>query len=465
MQAEDLRPVRGNQRASQSSASPTFIEKFISFLFGSNDPDREKKRLLKEVEHQLKGAKHHFYRTKTEEALPSMAKYFHELYSIAGPAQLVVDHADTSDVLRTMIIEHSFSDRQRELHEQLSEDSIKKRAAEAGLEELEQEVKGKVTEFLASFDSQNAKEINTSYNLLSVFLDVIHFDYYFMLKKFDSRLPEQDFKYIPHFDLIQAEYIFDDLKDFLSLLYTVDPQANWKPIFAVLKEYRGADVISAGNWTKMLRLLAEVRKSAIFELCIRHASKNPYFKVKVVFPNVKIVEDYLSKLKTQTELFVQKLLKQEHDQTLNKLTTAVFGTTAVSRTKNYTEKNNSFYTQRMLGGYTHVAPINYLQAFLLDYFKKDIREIVDLLIVRGRWSTPLMSQQLSESYHMLLQVCDEIIEFDEGLADEADLGIKIKNLVWKSDRDKTVLKTVRLSSSAFGAQPCRDGQEPQDRSR
>ena len=443
MQAEDLRPAHSEKRDTTSSASPTFFEKFFSFLFGSNDPDREKKRLLKDIEHQLKSSKHRFYRPKTEEALPAMGKYFHELYSIAGPAQLLVDHADNSDVLKTMIIEHSFSDRQRELREHLSEESIKERSAKTSLQELEAEVKGKATEFLASFDTQKAKEINLSFNLLAVFLDVIHFDYYFLLKKFDSRLPEQDFKYLPHFDVIQAEYILEDLKDFLSMLYTVDPQANWKTVLAVLKEYRGTDVVSSSDWNKILRLLIEVRRSSIFELCIRHASKNPYFKVKASLPNTKVVEDYLAKLKTQTELFVQKLLKQDYEQTVGKYTKAVFGTTAVSRTKNYTEKNNAVFTQRMLGGFTHVAPVNYLYAFLVDYFKKDIRELVDLLIVRGRWSTPLMSQQLSESYHVLLQACDEVVALDEGLGDDGEVGNKIKNLIWKSDRDKSALKPLR----------------------
>lgn len=384
-----------------------------------------------------------------------MAKFFHELYSIAGPAQLLVDHAESSDVLKTMVIEHSFSEHQRELRDELTEEHIEERARVVGLETLEPETKGKITELLSSFDAQSAKEVNDSYGVLSVFLDVIHFDYFFLLKKFDSRLPEHDLRYVPRFELIRAEYILDDIKDFLALLYSVDPQADWKKILEVLKEYRGSEIVSSSDWHKLLRLLVDVRRSRVFELFVRHASKDPFYKVKAVISRAQVVEDYLSKLKTQTELTVQKLVRQQYEQTVEKYTTAVFGTTAVSRTKNYTEKNNVLFTQRMLGGFLHVAPINYLQAFMLDYFRKDIRELVDLLIVRGRWSTPLMSQQLSESFHVLLQVCDDIQEFDDELAEEGELGARIKNLMWKSDRDKTALKPLRqilkeLNEQAMG---------------
>ncbi|MCK7517885.1 MAG: hypothetical protein MZV64_09340 [Ignavibacteriales bacterium] len=53
------------------------------------------------------------------------------------------------------------------------------------------------------------------------------------------------------------------------------------------------------------------------------------------------------------------------------------------RMKNYTEKANVVFAKRMLGGFTQTVALNYLRAFLIDFFKKDVRELVDLLIIRG----------------------------------------------------------------------------------
>jgi len=97
----------------------------------------------------------------------------------------------------------------------------------------------------------------------------------------------------------------------------------------------------------------------------------------------------------------------------------------------------------MLGGFLYAPHLNFLKAFLLDYFKKNIREIADLLLVRGRWSTPLMSQQLSESFHILLETSDKLLAFDESLGETEDAGIRIHGLLRRADRDKTALKILR----------------------
>jgi hypothetical protein len=79
----------------------------------------------------------------------------------------------------------------------------------------------------------------------------------------------------------------------------------------------------------------------------------------------------------------------------------------------------------------------------MDYFKKDIRELVDLLIIRGQWTTMVQSQQLSDGYHALLEISDQILEFDESLSDDGELGGRIKSSLMKSDRDKEQVKYLR----------------------
>jgi hypothetical protein len=38
--------------------------------------------------------------------------------------------------------------------------------------------------------------------------------------------------------------------------------------------------------------------------------------------------------------------------------------------KNYTDKTNVVFAKKMSGGYTQTAALNYLRAFLIDFFKK-----------------------------------------------------------------------------------------------
>jgi hypothetical protein len=97
----------------------------------------------------------------------------------------------------------------------------------------------------------------------------------------------------------------------------------------------------------------------------------------------------------------------------------------------------------MLGGYVYVAPLNYLKAFLLDNLKGEIKPSIDLLLIRGQWVATVLSQQLSESYHRLNELTDQLLEFDETLAEDGELGAAINNALQKSDRNKGIVRILK----------------------
>ena len=215
------------------------------------------------------------------------------------------------------------------------------------------------------------------------------------------------------------------------------------------------EIISQQSWRSTLRATSDLAKSHILELIVRHIGKDPYYKPKALPPNHKIVEDYLSKTRTKTEITIQKVIHERRAGRIERLLQEVFGTTAVSRMRNYTDKANLAFAKKMLGGYVHVAPINYLKAFLLDYLKSEVKVIVDLLLIRGQWSTTLISQQLSDSFHNLIEMTDNLLEFDESLSEDGEAGTAIFNALHKADRDKGMVKVVRQYLSEINGQALR----------
>jgi hypothetical protein len=338
--------------------------------------------------------------------------------------------------LKSIIIESALDDAQKDLMNDLSEEAIRGRAKETEPKLLAAEMKEKLISFFSAFDAGKVKKIEHTYLSLINLLELIHFDYYFLLKKFDSGLPERDFIYNPRFESINGDYISEDLKDFLSIIHHFNKQIEWQDLFDVLNAYKAHEVIGVQPFKKMYKPLEEIRKSGVLELMVRHIDANPYFKVTVYSSSERIVEDFLNKIRTTTEITMQKILKERQNQKIDKLLHLIFGTTAVSRLKYYTEKTNIAFSKKMLGGFIYINPLNYLKAFLLDYFKRDIREIIDPLLIRGQWATNLMSQQLSESFHSLMEISSQLIVFDESLSEEGEQGIALKNALKKSDRDK-----------------------------
>jgi hypothetical protein len=420
-----------------------FLQKIISVFSGMGDVEAEKKKLLRGVAKDLSRSRYKFYRPKGQEALVGMAKFFYEVYKIAAPAQILLGNSASSGALRSFVIESYLTKEQRELSEHLTEAYIVERAKTLSLAQVQEETKRDLTSFFIVFDGETSKQIDDAYNTLLALINFVNFDYYFLLKKFDSGLPERSFSYKPKFDAINGEYVVDDLQDFLEVFAALDFDTDWPRIFGALKEYKKVDVVSVDAWGKFVSAAVELRKSEVLDQIVRFLKEDPYWACKPRYPNERIVEPFLQKLKTQIETVIQRIIQERRNSKIDEIANQIFGTSVVLRMKNYTEKANVLFAKKMLGGYTQAQAMNYLKAYLMDYFKKDIRELVDLLIIRGQWSTNLLSQQLSDCYHAILDVSERILRFDEDLADDGEIGSRIRLALAKAERDKDALKFLR----------------------
>ncbi|HUX49475.1 MAG TPA: DUF5312 family protein [Spirochaetia bacterium] len=444
MMTQDLDTGKSVSGQASKFTEPTFFERLFLLFVGGDDPEREKRRLLKQIAKDLKKQKFKFFHAKADEALPGLARYFLDIYKIVGPAQSMLSSAQASAALKSIVVESFLTEEQRHSLETFDEAAVRERAKDMQPKELAGRLKESMVRFFSGFDSKTVKEITDIYTVIQSFVRFASFDYYFVLRKFDSSIPENSYSINPKFDTISAEYIVDDLKDFQDVSFSIDRDVNWDQVFDVLKSYRGIDVLSRPAWKKLVSTLDEVKRSDVLTLIIKHTSKDPFYQPSVSVATEHIVEPYLNTIKTKTEAVVQKILHERRDQKIEQLCTAVFGTSAISRTKNYTEKANIIFSKRVSGGYSHTTAINYLKAFLLDFFKKDIRELHDLLIVRGKWSTNFLSQQFSEAFHQTMTVAETIVQFDDSLADEGELGMKIRKAMGRIvDRDPSSSKLLR----------------------
>lgn len=437
--------TESDEHSSPKNGGGSLLDRFISLFLGSSDPERDKRRLLKQLGKSLTKSRQRLYKPNGQQALPGMARVFFDVYQVVGPAQHLLQHAEESSGLRDIVVESFFTDAQKALKEQFGEERIRALADKMEARELASQLKDTLVQFFSSFDAATVKEINDTYNRLRSFVNLARFDYYFVLKKFDSSIQEQNFSAKPKFETLNGDYVSDDLKDFIEIVFAIETSADWEPVFDVFKAYRGIDMVSRPAWKKLLPSLEGLRKSGVLVAIVQHIDEDPYYKPSPRVSRERIVESYLNRAKTTAEATLQKIGNERRRRRIDELCRAVFGTTAVARTRHYTEKANLVYSKRMLAGFTHTEAINYLKAFLIDYFKKDIREVVrDILLVRGRWSSNIMSQQLSEAFHQVLTISEQIVAFDDGLADEGELGGKLKKAMGRIvERDKSSAKQLR----------------------
>ncbi len=421
----------------------SIFQRVFGMFFSSSDPEVEKKRQLKLIAKELTKSKYKWYRPSSEEALPGMGKFFYEIYKVIGSAQVILANANSSLVLKNLLVELSLSNRQIELKERLSEEAIKERAKTVSIKELTIQVKDEVAAFMSEFDTEKVKSIDLLYSQLEMMVNFVTFDFFFLLKKFDSNIPERTFSYNPKYETIRGEYVIEDLKDFAAVAYALPLEADWPKIFSFVKAYREVEPVAIGQWNKLMNALAEIRRTGILERIIRHLGADPTYIVTYEQISARIVDNYLMKMKTQTEMFVQQIQQENRTSKASELLKQIFGTDSIVRLKNYAERANPPFEKKMLGGYLYVEELNYMKAFLIDYFKRDIRALTDLFLVRGKWAIPAMSTGYSGSFHALLEISDAITEFDDALAEDGELGSKLRTMLTRADRDKEVVKQLR----------------------
>ncbi len=421
-----------------------FFQKLISLIFGNTDPEAEKKRLLKAIAKDLSHSKYNkFYKFSSDEALPQLAKFFYDIYKIIAPAQAMIQGITNPNAIKNAVINFALSEKQYELASQLTEEAILEQSQKLPLNQLTEQVKSNLSNFITDFDTEKIQTIDRLYTKIEAFKAFCEFDYFFLLKKFDSGLRERDFNYIPRFDIIRAEYISDDLQDFLEIAWALPFSEDWTSVMQLFKNLKGVEPVQAATWSKLMIKLKNLRDSKVFEMIIQLITKNPIYKQPITVANEVIFESYLEKIRTQTTQTLKKIEQTKTNSKVEEILKNLFGTTSVSRLKNYSENANLNYTKRNINGYLHYQPLNYMKAFLIDYFKKDVREYTDLVLVRGKWVSSALSNQLSDTYHAILTVSDQINDFDNSLSEDSELGIKLKNLLVRSDRDKESARYIR----------------------
>jgi len=415
------------------------------------DPERERKALLKELKNSLKKAKGRFYIPSGDLVDIGLPKAFHEMYAVVGPTRTLLANATASNALKMIFIEQVLGPTQKVLQDQFTEESIRGLAKTMPIDALALQVREALIEFSAVLELETQRKIDARYNLFLVFMDFVEFNFYFMLKKFDSLLPEADFGYLPRWEAINGEYVLDDLKDFLTASGALTSDADWEAVFDILQIYKGIDVVSRSNWKKMLSSLSQLRRSGVLLQLVQYLSKDPAYVPKVYLPNERIVEPFLTHLKNSVDGVLSKISLEKKTDRVNSLVIQVFGTTGISRTKNYTEKANLTFQKKRVGGYTYVEPLNYLKAFLLDYYKRDIRELVNLLLVKGEWVSNALVAPMSESFHQLMEASDKLTVFDEALAEDGDRGGKLKMLLARADKDNNAASSLKVQLKDINA--------------
>lgn len=435
----DSAQLKKEQEEAAKAAEPqkqSLFQSILSSFFKSSNPDAEKKRKLKAIAKEISKSKYHnYYKPGAVEATPALGKLFYDIYKATSQAQIFFKNTQNPAIFKRQIISYSLSENQLSLLDQIDEKKILEMSRQIPIQKLEQEVEEKLQAFSNEFDAEKAARTEHLYKSFNLFKDFCMYDYFVVIRKFDASLQEFGFSNPPHFDKVNAEYICDDLKDFLTVAYAlIDDNIVWEDLFTMFKNSMGKEFISLNNWKKIIAKIRQIQQSHIFDLMIQHISKDPKYAFNVSSHLEMIVEPYIDSIQTETRNLLAKIAATQKEDKANQICAQIFADPNAQNLKYYVSSFNSVLEKKDLTLLEYAEPLNYLKCFLLEHLKKEIREFYDIVVIRGQWDASL-SAPTSNSYQELLKTSDLINILDEEFSEEGTMGAKIKNLLPKTAHD------------------------------
>lgn len=417
-----------------------FFQELFASLFGGNNPEAEKQRLLKMIAKDLSKTKPRFYKVSSHQIEPSFAKFFYEIYKIISPAQIMFQNT-TPAALKNAVTNYYLTDRQHELLEQFTEANIETLSRTVPTPQLKKQMSALLKEFEDGFTTTR-ESVNQTYNKLFAFKNFCLFDFYFMLHKFDSSLRERNFNMIPRFVPINGTYIAEDLKNFLEIAYAVPFDEDWSEMIQVLKAFKGVEPITLNSWKKICARLKTLQSSGVLEMMVQVITEEPTYKEKINYPDEKIIEGFISSIKKQVNEKLDQLKKTETTSKVESILDQLFNERNIDRLPNYNEHTSEQFERKSLGKYIYSEPLCYLNKFIHNYIDTDLRTLSDLLIIRGKWAEQGLSSQMSNAFNNLLELKPKIHDFDTKLSEENEIGRKMKTLLPRSEHDKMKDKNI-----------------------
>jgi hypothetical protein len=424
-----------------------FLKKLFSFFYRDNDPLAVKKKAMKQLAKELSGNRHsRFYRPRSGLVEPGLGNFVYDIYRIIFHAHGFLNNAAKSALLKELIIEAFLDIKYLDARQRLTAEYVKERAKTTPIIEVSRLLQEDFDLLASGIDNELMGAVDLCYNQILSLVHFSAFDFFFFLKKFDPNLVEQHFNYRPHFYSVLGVHLSSQIKDLLEAVTFIDTELDWQTPLRILKVYKnGTDIIVPAEWDKLISMLRELRRSNILELMIRHIDENPSWQQKTKIGFEHIASDYLGARELEVREAMNGFVKDQKNLQIQALARDIFGDPDIRRALHYTPKESAVFVSRGLEGYTYAESFNYTRAFLLDIFKKDIHDLCELLLIRGQWYSVELSLEMSDSFHTLTDTVNQVIAFDDSLAENGETGSRLWTMLAKADRDKSQLRHIKTA--------------------
>ncbi|MCL2441870.1 MAG: DUF5312 family protein [Treponema sp.] len=439
-------------KAGGSSSGESIMDKVFSF-FSNDGLTDEKQSMLKSIAKELGHNKFtKFFRIRSEETDPSFMSFLFSLYKTIYPIKKFMNDDKKMAMLKHLTVESCISPIIHETIKRLDPKTLDAKAKILPAEILIDEIHADVETLNNQFDHAHVTTVNHRYELASALNQLVKYNFPGFFKKFDGHFADGSFTVEPKFPAIKTILIIEQIGEFLTVSQPLKPEDDWVSLLNIFKTIEGQELVNIEQFNIMIKTLREIHTTKILELMVQYTLRNPVWQWKHVVFNEKIGESWLESKKLEADAYILKINNAKKNSQINALTKEIFESADLTRLDHYNVQISETYRRKNVEYFRYAEGLNYLKAFMEDYIEKEIKELCDILIIRGQWTNNSMSREMSEALHKVLEIPVEITDLDTVMSEDGSDGSRLRAAMLRIDRDMTQARYVNSILSKVNSQ-------------
>jgi len=429
-----------------------FMDKVFS-LFSNEGLTDEKQNMLKGIGKELSQSKYaKFFRIRSEEVDPSFMSFLFSVYKMIYPIKLFMKDENKMKKLRQLIVDSCIDSNIKEIVKRIDPATLDERSKTVSGEDLIVSIQADVDLLIRQFDAKRITDVNHRYELTSAFYQFVSYNFNGFFKKFDPHFADGSFLIEPKFPAIKTILIIDQIGDFLTVTQPLKPEEDWNGLLNLIKTCEGHDLVSYEQFNVMIKTIREIHTSKILELMVQYTLRNPVWQFKHSVFRETIGDTWLEAKKADAFNYIAIINNAKKNSQISALLKQIFESTDLVRLDNYNMQISEAYRKKNVEYFYYAEGLNYLKAFLDDYVEKEIKELCDIVIIRGQWTNNTMSREMSEAMHSLLEDQTKINDIDVVMGEDGGDGSRLRAALLRVDRDQTQVRYINSIVSKNNAE-------------
>jgi hypothetical protein len=420
------------------------MDKVFSFFSGEGLTD-EKQNMLKQTAKELSQSKYSkFFKVRSEEIEPSFPSFMFSIYKIIFPIRQFMKDERKVAKLKQITIESCIDGEILEIINRLDHATLDSRAKTTSGEELKASIQADIGKLSTLFDQGRIAVANRRYELVSALGQFVGYNFPAFFKKFDTHFVDGSFSVESKFPPLKAILIVNEIGEFLTVTQPLKPEDDWNGLLNILRICEGQELVNREQFLTVIKTLREIHTTKILELIVQYTLRNPVWHWRLLSFHENIGDEWLEFKKDEANTYIMRIDNAKKNSQISALTKQIFEATDLVRLDSYTVQLSEPFRKRHLVYFLYAEGLNYLKVFLEDYVEKEIKELCDILLIRGQWTNNTMAREMSESLHDLIEASGPIGTLDEELSDDGADGSRLRAAMLRVDRDPTQARTINV---------------------